>query len=63
MPPHVSKIVARVEMKAAPRIFVLSSVGLALFAAGFAFGQQSAPKDYRGVQEDVLATIDLAKIS
>lgn len=33
---------------------------LALFAAGFAAGQQSAPSDYQGVDEKVLARIDLA---
>jgi quercetin dioxygenase-like cupin family protein len=34
---------------------------LALVAAGFVLGQQSAPTDYRSVTEDVLAAIDLAK--
>jgi hypothetical protein len=48
-------------MNAALRVFVWSSAGLALFAAGFALGQQTAPKDYRGVQEEVLGTIDLAR--
>jgi quercetin dioxygenase-like cupin family protein len=35
--------------------------GLTLFAAGFALGQGSAPRDYKGVKESVLAAIDLAK--
>ena len=48
-------------MNAALRIFTWSSVGLALLAAGFALGQQTAPRDYRGVKEEVLATVDLAK--
>ena len=54
-------MVGKMEMNTAQRIFVLSSVGLALFAAGFALGQQAAPQDYRGVQEEVLATVDLTK--
>jgi len=48
-------------MNVALRIFTWSSVGLALLAAGFALGQQTAPRDYRGVKEEVLATVDLAK--
>jgi quercetin dioxygenase-like cupin family protein len=35
--------------------------GLALFTAGFALGQGAAPPDYKGVEESVLAAIDLAK--
>jgi quercetin dioxygenase-like cupin family protein len=34
---------------------------LALFTAGVALGQQTAPTDYRGVDEEVLAAIDLAE--
>jgi quercetin dioxygenase-like cupin family protein len=35
--------------------------GLALFIAGLALGQHPAPTDYKGVEESVLAAIDLAK--
>jgi quercetin dioxygenase-like cupin family protein len=38
-----------------------SPVGLALFTAGFALGQQTAPTDYKGVNEVMLAAIDPAK--
>jgi quercetin dioxygenase-like cupin family protein len=48
-------------METALRIGVWSSVGLALFTAGFALGQQTAPTDYQGVDQEVLAAIDLAK--
>jgi quercetin dioxygenase-like cupin family protein len=48
-------------MRAARHIMALCSAGLALLAAGFVLGQQSAPTDYRSVTEDVLAAIDLAK--
>jgi quercetin dioxygenase-like cupin family protein len=34
--------------------------GLALFIAGLALGQHPAPTDYKGVEESVLAAIDLA---
>src|ERR1700730_16947255 len=37
-----------------------SSAGLALFIAGLALGQHPAPTDYKGVEESVLAAIDLA---
>jgi quercetin dioxygenase-like cupin family protein len=50
-----------VEMKTVLRIAARSLVGLALFIAGVALGQQTAPTDYRGVDEEVLSTIDLAK--
>jgi quercetin dioxygenase-like cupin family protein len=43
------------------RITAWSSAGLALFTAGLALGQHTAPTDYKGVTESVLATIDLAK--
>jgi quercetin dioxygenase-like cupin family protein len=43
------------------RIIACISAGLTLFAAGFALGQGSAPRDYKGVKESVLAAIDLAK--
>ena len=49
------------KMKTALRIAARSSVGLVLFAAGLALGKQAAPTDYRGVDEEVLAAIDLAK--
>jgi len=48
-------------MKSDLSIATWSLVGLTLFQAGFAPGQQTAPKDYRGVEEEVLAAIDLAK--
>jgi quercetin dioxygenase-like cupin family protein len=51
----------KMEMKTALRIAAWSSVGLALFTAGLALGQQTAPMDYRGVDEEVLSSIDLAK--
>jgi len=40
---------------------LLAAAGLSLFAAGIVVGQQTAPTDYRGVDERVLASIDLAK--
>ena len=49
------------NMKTALRIAARSSVGLVLFTAGLALGKQAAPTDYRGVDEEVLAAIDLAK--
>lgn len=48
-------------MRAARHTIALCSAGLALVAAGFVLGQQSAPTDYRSVTEDVLAATDLAK--
>lgn len=42
-------------------IAVCSLAGVALFIAGLAIGAHSAPGDYKGVTEAVLATIDLAK--
>ena len=47
--------------RTALRITAFSSAALALFTAGFALGQYQAPTDYKGVQESVLAAIDLAK--
>ncbi len=47
--------------RTALRITAWSSAGLALFAAGLALGQHRAPTDYKGVEESVLAAIDLAK--
>ena len=38
-----------------------SSAGVVFFIAGLALGQYHAPTDYKGVQESVLAAIDLAK--
>jgi quercetin dioxygenase-like cupin family protein len=43
------------------RIIALCSAALALFTAGFSLGQYQSPTDYKGVQESVLAAIDLAK--
>jgi quercetin dioxygenase-like cupin family protein len=48
-------------MRTALRITAWSSAGLALFIAGLALGQHPAPTDYKGVEESVLAAIDLAK--
>jgi quercetin dioxygenase-like cupin family protein len=48
-------------MKKALRITAWSLAGMALFTAGFALGQHSPPADYKGVEESVLAAIDLAK--
>jgi hypothetical protein len=48
-------------MKTALRIAAWSSVGMALFTAGFALGQYPTPTDYKGVRESVLAAIDLPK--
>lgn len=48
-------------LKTALPIAAWSSVGIALFSAGFALGQYPAPTDYKGVKESVLAAIDLAK--
>jgi quercetin dioxygenase-like cupin family protein len=42
------------------RLSAVLSGGLVLFAAGFVAGQQTAPTDYQGVNEKVLASIDLA---
>ena len=47
--------------RTALRITAWSSAGLALFIAGLALGQHPAPMDYKGVEESVLAAIDLAK--
>jgi quercetin dioxygenase-like cupin family protein len=47
--------------RTALRITALTSAGLALFTAGLALGQRTAPTDYRGVTESILASIDLAK--
>jgi quercetin dioxygenase-like cupin family protein len=48
-------------MRTVLRITAWSSAGLALFIAGLALGQHPAPTDYKGVEESVLAAIDLAK--
>ena len=48
-------------MKAVPRKAALSAAALVLVSAGFALGQQTAPTDYKSVDEKVLASIDLAK--
>lgn len=42
------------------RLALLSGAGLGLFAAGVVSGQQTAPTDYRGVSQTVLARIGLA---
>ena len=48
-------------MKTALWIAARSFIGLALFTAGLTLGQQTGPTDYRGVDEEVLAAIDLDK--
>jgi quercetin dioxygenase-like cupin family protein len=48
-------------MKTALRITGWSLAGMALFTAGFALGQYPAPTEYKGVEESVLAALDLAK--
>ena len=47
-------------MRVTRRLPAFFSAALLLFAAGFVVGQQSAPSDYQGVDETVLASIDLA---
>jgi quercetin dioxygenase-like cupin family protein len=47
--------------RTALRIAAWPLVALALLTAGFALGHQTAPTDYNGVNEAVLAAIDLAK--
>ena len=48
--------------KRTPSLTIAWSVGgIALFTAGLAIGAHTAPADYIGVTESVLATIDLAK--
>jgi quercetin dioxygenase-like cupin family protein len=42
------------------RLAALCGAGLALFTAGVVFGQQTAPTDYRGFRQTVLASIGLA---
>lgn len=49
------------SMNKALRITAWCLAGIALLTAGFALGQDSAPTDYKGVTESVLATIDLSK--
>src|SRR5271169_2624943 len=46
-------------MRAACRIGTCFAAGLALFSVGVALGQRTAPTDYKGVDEQVLAAIDL----
>jgi quercetin dioxygenase-like cupin family protein len=47
-------------MHASCRLAASTSAAFSFFTAGFVFGQQSAPTDYKLVSEDVLAAIDLA---
>lgn len=42
------------------RLALMCGAGSLLFAAGVVFGQQTAPTDYRGFRQAVLASIDLA---
>jgi quercetin dioxygenase-like cupin family protein len=46
-------------MRAARRLAALVAMGLAAAAAGYALGRQSAPTDFKGVAQQVLASIDL----
>jgi quercetin dioxygenase-like cupin family protein len=48
-------------MKTGVRIAAVSTAGFVAVAAGYALGQQSAPRDYKLVSENVLASIELAK--
>jgi quercetin dioxygenase-like cupin family protein len=57
----LSFIAWELAMKTGARIAALSAAGYIAVAAGYTFGQQSAPTDYKLVSEDVLASIDLAK--
>ena len=47
-------------MRATRRLAALWCGALVLFASGFVAGQQRVPSDYQGVDEAVLASIDLA---
>jgi quercetin dioxygenase-like cupin family protein len=47
-------------MKTAARRAVLAAAAAALASTGYAVGRQSAPTDFRGVEQHVLANIDLA---
>src|SRR5438067_10505984 len=49
-----------IGMRPAIRVLAYSIAGLALFSAGVVFGQQAAPTDHQGVDEKVLAAIELA---
>jgi quercetin dioxygenase-like cupin family protein len=48
-------------MRAACRIATCCAAGLALFSVGVVLGQRTAPTDYKGVDQQVLAAIDLAQ--
>ena len=48
-------------MKTAGCAVALAAAALAVFYAGFAAGQHAAPSGDRGVEQTLLATIDLAK--
>src|SRR5215470_10497463 len=48
-------------MKRADRAVVTAVAVLAVFSAGFAAGQHAAPSGDTGVEQTLLATIDLAK--
>ena len=43
------------------RAAACGTAGFMLLSAGYVLGQQSAPADYKLVNEDVLASIDLAR--
>ena len=48
-------------MKTGTRSAALGAALLIAASAGYALGQRSAPTDYKGVDEKVLASIELAK--
>jgi quercetin dioxygenase-like cupin family protein len=47
-------------MKRVARVAALAAAGLGLVSAGYGLGRQAAPTDYKGVEQRVLASIDLA---
>lgn len=47
-------------MRRAMRLAGLAAAGLAAVSAGYALGRQTAPTDFKGVAQHVLASIDLA---
>jgi quercetin dioxygenase-like cupin family protein len=41
------------------RLAAMAAIGLAALSTGYALGRQTAPTDYKGVEQQVLARIDL----
>jgi quercetin dioxygenase-like cupin family protein len=54
-------LLRELAMNAITRTAALCAAGFLAVSAGYALGQQSAPTDYKGVEQRVLARIDLAK--